>query len=101
MFISIQVAEAFKPMINSTTANATTSYIEFKVRLSFNLCTDSPFNDGFLQSLQYSLAITSIVEILAAAFFFLTAAYIVRDKLKVDRTIAGEYESVFLLMGVD
>ena len=40
-------------------------------------------------SMQYSLFINNFVEVAGGLFFLLTAVYIIRDKLKVDRYIAG------------
>ncbi len=41
-------------------------------------------------SMQYSLYINAVVEIVGGIFFIITAAYIIRDKLKCDRYIAGK-----------
>lgn len=41
-------------------------------------------------AMQYSLLINNAVEIVGGIFFIVTAFYIVRDKLKCDRYIAGE-----------
>jgi len=41
-------------------------------------------------SMQYSLFINNAVEVIGGLFFLLTAIYIIRDKLKVDRYIAEE-----------
>lgn len=41
------------------------------------------------KSLQYSLFITSFVEVLGGLFFLMTAWYIVSDKNKCDRVIAN------------
>lgn len=43
------------------------------------------------KALQYAMSITIIVELLGALFFFGTAWYIVEDKAKVDRAVAGEF----------
>ena len=43
-------------------------------------------------SMQYSLFINNAVEVIGGLFFLLTAIYIIRDKLKVDRYIAGELQ---------
>ena len=42
-------------------------------------------------SMQYSLFINNAIEIVGGLFFLLTAIYIIRDKLKVDRYIAGAF----------
>ena len=42
-------------------------------------------------SMQYSLFINNAVEVMGGLFFLLTAIYIIRDKLKVDRYIAGAF----------
>lgn len=56
-------------------------------------CSGSPINLDTVQddfkALQYSLFISVIVEVMGAFFFFATAWYIVEDKARVDRTIAG------------
>ena len=56
-------------------------------------CSGSAINlataDVDFRALQYSLFITVFVEVLGAFFFFATAWYIVEDKAKVDRAIAG------------
>lgn len=42
------------------------------------------------KALQYALFTTSFVEILGGVFFLITAAYILRDKSKVEAAIAGK-----------
>jgi MFS transporter, Spinster family, sphingosine-1-phosphate transporter len=44
-------------------------------------------------ALQYSLLITVVVEVIGGFFFLATAWYIVEDKAKVDRAVAGECQS--------
>ena len=46
--------------------------------------------DVDFQALQYSLLITVVVEVIGGFFFLATAWYIVEDKAKVDRAVAGE-----------
>ena len=41
-------------------------------------------------SMQYSLLINNVVEVLGGVLFLVTAVYIIRDKLKCDRYIAGK-----------
>ncbi|XP_059350809.1 protein spinster-like isoform X2 [Daphnia carinata] len=45
--------------------------------------------EGDFKALQWAMSITIVVEVLGALFFFATAWYIVEDKAKVDRAIAG------------
>jgi len=56
-------------------------------------CSGSTINYSTVQddfkALQYSLFISVIVEALGAFFFFATAWYIVEDKARVDRVVAG------------
>ncbi|XP_059092093.1 protein spinster-like isoform X2 [Tigriopus californicus] len=44
--------------------------------------------------MQYSLFTNSIVEVIGGIFFIITAIYIIRDKRKCDRFIAGESPSI-------
>ena len=41
-------------------------------------------------AMQYSLLINNVVEALGGVLFLVTAVYIIRDKLKCDRYIAGK-----------
>lgn len=41
--------------------------------------------------MQYSMFINNGVEVVGGLFFLLTALYIIRDKLKVERYIAGAF----------
>lgn len=43
------------------------------------------------KALQYALFTTSFVEILGGVFFLITAAYILKDKAKVEEAIAGKH----------
>ena len=56
-------------------------------------CSGSTINFNTVQddfkALQYSLFISVIVEVLGAFFFFITAWYIIDDKARVDRAVAG------------
>lgn len=45
--------------------------------------------EGDFKALQWAMSITIVVEVLGALFFFATAWYIVEDKAKVDRAVAG------------
>ncbi|EFX84684.1 hypothetical protein DAPPUDRAFT_99565 [Daphnia pulex] len=45
--------------------------------------------EGDFEALQWAMSITIVVEVLGALFFFGTAWYIVEDKAKVDRAVAG------------
>ncbi|CAG7819619.1 unnamed protein product [Allacma fusca] len=60
----------------------------------FNVTTMSPNNSTSdlvkFESLQYSLFITSFVEVFGGLFFLICAWYIIEDKLKTDRAIAGD-----------
>jgi len=66
-------------------------------------CQTSPLietdRDPFIEfkSLQYSLFITSFVEVLGGLFFLMTAWYIISDKMKADKAISGKISSVELL----
>jgi len=44
--------------------------------------------------MQYSMFINNLVEILGGLFFIVTAVYILRDKRKCDRYIAGEKKRI-------
>lgn len=41
--------------------------------------------------MQYSLFTNSIVEVIGGIFFIITAIYIIKDKTKCDRFIAGKH----------
>lgn len=74
----LQISEALKVVLPPIGEKGNPSdYIDFK-------------------SLQYALFLTCFVEVIGGVFFLLTAIYIVRDKLKVDRAIAGEWIYSFL-----
>ena len=47
------------------------------------------------KSLQYSLFITSFVEVIGGLFFLMTAWYIISDKMKADKAIAGKNFRVY------
>ncbi|EFX66569.1 hypothetical protein DAPPUDRAFT_229381 [Daphnia pulex] len=49
--------------------------------------------EGDFKALQWAMSITIVVEVLGALFFFGTAWYIVEDKAKVDRAVAGVHLS--------
>lgn len=49
--------------------------------------TDS--NETKFKALQYSLFTTSFVEVLGGLFFLITAAYILRDKARAEKAVAG------------
>ena len=65
-------------------------------------CSGSTINYSTVQddfkALQYSLFISVIVEALGAFFFFATAWYIVEDKARVDRVVAGWCLSLIWLL---
>lgn len=48
-------------------------------------------NDTNFRSLQYSLFTTTFVEVLGGVFFLITAVYILRDKSRAERAVAGMY----------
>lgn len=50
------------------------------------------------QSLQYALFVTCFVEVIGGIFFLATAIYIVRDKMKVDRAIAGNFRKKLIII---
>ena len=56
-------------------------------------CSGSTINYSTVQddfkALQYSLFISVIIEVVGAFFFFATAWYLVEDKARVDRAVAG------------
>ena len=41
-------------------------------------------------AMQYSLLINNVVEVLGGFLFLLTAVYIIKDKLRCDRYVAGK-----------
>ena len=41
--------------------------------------------------MQYSLLINNVVEIIGGLFFLITAIYIIKDKLRCDRYVAGKF----------
>lgn len=77
--IFLQISEALKKSLSSVPAEAPSLIVQFK-------------------SLQYALFVTCFVEVIGGVFFLLTAMYIVRDKLKVDRSIAGKSYFEFILL---
>ncbi|XP_041979205.1 protein spinster isoform X3 [Aricia agestis] len=84
-------AEAFQILISHMLGDAGSPYLVGVI--SENLKRKfSPFEAPSklveFRSLQYALFVTCFVEILGGLFFFLTAIYIVKDKLKVERAIA-------------
>lgn len=54
---------------------------------------ETPSKAVKFRALQYALFVTCFVEVVGGIFFLITAMYIVKDKLRVDRAIAGK--SVF------
>lgn len=69
--ILFQISESLKISLSPVGDKEPTPLVEFK-------------------SLQYALFMTCFVEVIGGIFFLLTAIYIVRDKLRVERAIAGE-----------
>ncbi|XP_026327125.1 protein spinster isoform X3 [Hyposmocoma kahamanoa] len=86
-------AEAFQILLSHMFGDAGSPYLigviseALKKALSTNH-NEQPTASVQFRSLQYALFVTCFVEIIGAVFFFLSAVYIVRDKLKVDRAIA-------------
>lgn len=62
-----------------------------KRKLSPATTVEEPSSLVQFQSLQYALFVTCFVEVIGGIFFLATAIYIVRDKMKVDRAIAGNF----------
>ncbi|KAJ8722043.1 hypothetical protein PYW08_004445 [Mythimna loreyi] len=84
-------AEAFQILISHMFGDAGSPYLIGVISEALKL-TLSPAGDPTplikFKSLQYALFLTCFVEVLGGIFFLLTAIYIVRDKLKVERAIA-------------
>lgn len=49
-------------------------------------------------AMQYSLLINNVVEVLGGFLFLLTAVYIIKDKLRCDRYVAGKRKNVLYLL---
>lgn len=76
-----QIAENSTSLLESTSissisgATARMSYMEVEAKFT---------------ALQYALFSMCFIEVIGAAFFFITSFYVVRDKKKVDTAIQGE-----------
>lgn len=84
-------AEAFQILISHMFGDAGSPYlvgvISESLKRSFSP-TETPSQSVQFRSLQYALFMTCFVEVIGGIFFLLTAIYIVKDKLNVDRAIA-------------
>ncbi|XP_049873485.1 protein spinster isoform X2 [Pectinophora gossypiella] len=86
-------AEAFQILISHMFGDAGSPYLvgvisEFLKRSMSDYPAEAASHSVQFHSLQYALFVTCFIEVIGAIFFFLTAFYIVRDKMKVDRAIA-------------
>ncbi|XP_026735036.1 protein spinster isoform X4 [Trichoplusia ni] len=85
-------AEAFQILISHMFGDAGSPYlvgvISESLKKSLSPVDTEPTSLVKFKSLQYALFVTCFVEVIGGIFFLLTAIYIVRDKLKVDRAIA-------------
>lgn len=50
---------------------------------------ETPSQSVEFRALQYALFVTCFVEVIGGGFFLMTTKYIIKDKQKVDRAIAG------------
>ncbi|XP_072949168.1 protein spinster isoform X3 [Epargyreus clarus] len=85
-------AEAFQILISHMFGDAGSPYLvgvisENLIR-TFSPASSEPSDSVQFRALQYALFTTCFVEVIGGVFFLVTALYIVRDKLKVDRAIA-------------
>ncbi|KAL0838890.1 hypothetical protein ABMA28_016910 [Loxostege sticticalis] len=86
-------AEAFQILISHMLGDAGSPYLvgviseSLKKSLS-DTTLEPPSQTVQFRALQYALFTTCFVEVIGGIFFLLTAFYIVRDKLRVDRAIA-------------
>lgn len=67
-----QISEAIKASLSAATADDTNDDVEHNFR-----------------SLQYALFTTTFVEVLGGVFFLITAMYILRDKSRAEKAVAG------------
>ncbi|KAJ2949057.1 hypothetical protein O0L34_g5997 [Tuta absoluta] len=86
-------AEAFQILISHMLGDAGSPYLVGLISESLKKSLSNDTSVGPTQavqfiSLQYALFVTIFVEVVGAAFFFLTAMYVVRDKNRVARAIA-------------
>uniref|UniRef100_A0A2A4JZG3 Major facilitator superfamily (MFS) profile domain-containing protein n=1 Tax=Heliothis virescens TaxID=7102 RepID=A0A2A4JZG3_HELVI len=86
-------AEAFQILISHMFGDAGSPYLVGLISESLKISlspkhTDVPSQLVQFKSLQYALFVTCFVEVIGGIFFLLTAIYIVRDKLRVERAIA-------------
>lgn len=83
-----QVAEAFKPWFRNDTSG-----LIGNSSIGLDLRADESRDDyADFKSLQYSMYICALVEILGVVFFFWNALYIAKDKQTCERMTAGELE---------
>lgn len=86
-------AEAFQILISHMFGDAGSPYLVGVISESLKISL-SPVHDEAptplveFKALQYALFVTCFVEVIGGIFFLLTAIYIVRDKLRVERAIA-------------
>ncbi|KAH9644838.1 hypothetical protein HF086_007926 [Spodoptera exigua] len=86
-------AEAFQILISHMFGDAGSPYLVGVISESLKKSL-SPVHDEAptplveFKALQYALFVTCFVEVIGGIFFLLTAIYIVRDKLRVERAIA-------------
>ncbi|XP_050351244.1 protein spinster isoform X1 [Nymphalis io] len=86
-------AEAFQILISHMFGDAGSPYLVGVISESLKkslspLPFEPPSQIVQFKALQYALFVTCFVEVIGGIFFLITAIYIVRDKLKVDRAIA-------------
>ncbi|XP_047503880.1 protein spinster isoform X2 [Pieris napi] len=85
-------AEAFQILISHMFGDAGSPYlvgvISEALKLYYSTPSEPASKTAEFRSLQYALFVTCFVEVVGGIFFLITALYIVRDKLKVDRAIA-------------
>lgn len=92
------ISESLKPWLRKSErgANFGKGAIESLSQLAENATTTMattfvPDTTGVqFKALQYSLFQTAFVEVLGGVFFLATAVYILKDRLSVDRAVAGE-----------
>ncbi|XP_045484000.1 protein spinster isoform X1 [Pieris rapae] len=84
-------AEAFQILISHMFGDAGSPYlvgvISEALKLYYSTPSEPASKTAEFRSLQYALFVTCFVEVVGGIFFLITALYIVRDKLKVDRAI--------------
>ncbi|KOB78755.1 Integral membrane protein efflux protein efpA, partial [Operophtera brumata] len=80
-------AEAFQILISHMFGDAGSPYL-VGVRSLSSAPAEEPSGLVQFKALQYALFLTCFVEVVGGVFFLITAVYIVRDRLRVDRAIA-------------